>query len=547
MIKRKDRIRFEALRSKLMRVATEIGPRIQHYDDIDTLKLPGGLYNRQADNWILLFLTAEMVGGQWPKLLRAAYRELCPPRNPDAADDFDGTELGEPLIRDIARIWMETPDQDFYATEALRTKLNAFKDRPWPGLNRGDGLTVEKLSSLLRGFGKKSVKRRLGQGVRHWGYELNDLVLLFESYAPDIWNPLILHRIVEALRIPSHHNHLLKETIRNKGPAEGVRPGPPDHASADLVPEPIGGMVQVSEQIKITASDSDLDHHLTLSGSKAKVVVVQVVQVQTPNSRAFSICLPPSTPQAPFLSATHPEHLLFLDVETFYPWDGSYSQPAESAPGSLLRRQNKSEAHPWAKDPRRCALRFLTVHDREGTFGSDPLTIDLQASPELPGNIQEALATYTLVGHNLDFDLTVLRHYGIPIASSLLDTMLASRLLGLGKEKFKVPSDVAYCDLDSEELEELVSLEDPNPLSHDLATVVKRYLGIRMEKTHTKLGGSDWSCTSLSPAHYVYMAEDVGYLPALWTVLEQELREAQLETPGRMEPTGCSHREDYFH
>ena len=110
---------------------------------------------------------------------------------------------------------------------------------------------------------------------------------------------------------------------------------------------------------------------------------------------------------------------------------------------------------------------------------------------------------------------------------------LASRLLGLGKERFRVPPDIAYCDLDPEDLEEPLSLEDPNPLNHDLATVVKRYLGIRMEKAHTKPGGSDWSRTDLSPAHYVHMAEDVGYLPALWTVLEQALREAQLDAPFR--------------
>jgi ribonuclease D len=48
-----------------------------------------------------------------------------------------------------------------------------------------------------------------------------------------------------------------------------------------------------------------------------------------------------------------------------------------------------------------------------------------------------------------------------------------------------------------------------------------------------QLGGSDWSHTDLSPAHYVHMAEDVGYLPALWTVLEQALREAQLDAPFR--------------
>ena len=257
--------------------------------------------------------------------------------------------------------------------------------------------------------------------------------------------------MVEALRIPSHHNPLLKETTKKKARMRGLDL---DHRTTRpriLYQSRSEGWSQVSEQIKITEFDSDLDHHLTLSGSNTKVGVVQVVQVQTPNSKVFSICLPPSSPQAPFLSATHPEHLLFLDVETFYPWDGGYSQPAESAPGSLLRRRNKGLAHPWAKDPRRCALRFLTVHDAEGTFGSDPLTIDLQASPELPGNVREALATCALVGHNLDFDLTVLRRHAVAVSGSVIDTMLASRLLGLGKEKFRVPADIAYCDLDPED------------------------------------------------------------------------------------------------
>ena len=175
-------------------------------------------------------------------------------------------------------------------------------------------------------------------------------------------------------------------------------------------------------------------------------------------------------------------------------------------------------------------MRFLTVHDTEGTFGAQPLTIDFQANPELPANVLEAFATRTLAGHNLDFDLSVLRRYKITISSAVIDTMLVSRLLGLGKEKLKFSSDIAYCDLDEDDLEELAFQEtDPTPGDHDLATVVKRYLGIRMEKARTKLGGSDWSRTDLSPAHYTYMTEDVGYLPALWDVLERKLREAELD------------------
>jgi hypothetical protein len=188
--------------------------------------------------------------------------------------------------------------------------------------------------------------------------------------------------------------------------------------------------------------------------------------------------------------------LLFLDIETFYPWIESYSQPPVSSPGYLIGRRSKGLSHRWAADPRRCALRFLTIHDTGGTFGAQPLTIDFQANPELPANVLEALATRTLVGHNLDFDLSVLRRYGITISSAVIDTMLASRLLGLGKEKPKFQAD-AYCDLDEEDLEELAS-QDPNPVDHDLATVVRRYLGIRVEKAHTKLGGCDWSRTDLS-------------------------------------------------
>ena len=98
--------------------------------------------------------------------------------------------------------------------------------------------------------------------------------------------------------------------------------------------------------------------------------------------------------------------------------------------------------------------------------------------------------------------------------------MLASRLLGLGKEKFKVSS----APDDDVDVEEAV-----NPIDHDLATVVRRYLGIKMDKAKTKLGGSDWGRPDLSPPHYHYMKEDVLHLPALWEALQVELRGARLD------------------
>jgi hypothetical protein len=108
--------------------------------------------------------------------------------------------------------------------------------------------------------------------------------------------------------------------------------------------------------------------------------------------------------------------------------------------------------------------------------------------------------------------------------------MIASRLLGLGKEKLKVP-DTAYCDLSDEELDELTSsqMDDFNPTDHDLAATVRRYLGIKIEKAQTKLGGSDWGRHDLSPEHVHYMLEDVCHLPPLWEALQLELKTAGLD------------------
>jgi DNA polymerase I-like protein with 3'-5' exonuclease and polymerase domains len=147
------------------------------------------------------------------------------------------------------------------------------------------------------------------------------------------------------------------------------------------------------------------------------------------------------------------------------------------------------------------------------------VTIDLSVSL-IPPEVLEAIASCTIVGHNLDFDITVLRRYGVTCSNSIIDTMLASRFLGLGKEKFKVPS----APDDDGDVEEVV-----NPTDHDLATVVRRYLGIKMDKAQTKLGGSDWGRVALPEAHYRYMREDVICLPDLWKALQVELHGTELD------------------
>ena len=211
--------------------------------------------------------------------------------------------------------------------------------------------------------------------------------------------------------------------------------------------------------------------------------------------------IPPSSPQAGFCTPSTPDRFLYFDTEPFYPYSGDYLQP-ESNPGTLLRRQNRKLAYPWAKDSRRCALRFLTVYG----LGQEPLTIDLLASP-IPPEVMEAFGSCTLVGHNLDFDITVLRRHGITCSNSIVDTMLASRLLGLAKRssKFRLfPPDVLYCGCRGK------AAPAQSDRSRSGPPLVRCYLGIKLGKAQHQAGRVRLGKTGpVAQPHYHYMKEDV--------------------------------------
>jgi DNA polymerase I-like protein with 3'-5' exonuclease and polymerase domains len=145
----------------------------------------------------------------------------------------------------------------------------------------------------------------------------------------------------------------------------------------------------------------------------------------------------------------------------------------------------------------------------------------------IPGTLRSLITTYTLVGHNLDFDVNVLRRYGVTVSSSIRDTMLAARLLGLGKEK---GSDFASCEvlLDDEEIDGTENKTFDNPADNALDAVVARYLGIKIPKAIAKLGNSDWNVSRISELQEQYIRWDVEHLPALWKRLETELEAAKL-------------------
>jgi DNA polymerase I-like protein with 3'-5' exonuclease and polymerase domains len=219
---------------------------------------------------------------------------------------------------------------------------------------------------------------------------------------------------------------------------------------------------------------------------------------------------------------------IYLDTETFYPWpaDGPFPQPKNLK----LSRQLKGLAHPYAKDSRRCALRFLTVQTEEGQQTFDFLSVP-GGRLLLPLHVLEQLKNRTIVGHNLDFDLTVLHRYGIRTSDSVVDTMLAARLLNLGKEKLKdagrledfLPDDGEFGELEGvaeEGEEDSTAFYDPDPSDNSLDAVIWRYLQIKLPADH---GAFDWGRADVGFAQLLYLRADAEHLPALWERLASEL------------------------
>ena len=94
----------------------------------------------------------------------------------------------------------------------------------------------------------------------------------------------------------------------------------------------------------------------------------------------------------------------------------------------------------------------------------------------------------TMVAHAALNDVDILRHYGLPTPSSVLDTQIAAQLLG----------------------HSILSLAD-------LAALL---LGVTLDKTHQR---RDWTLRPLPPAALEYAAKDVAYLLELADILEDKL------------------------
>jgi hypothetical protein len=127
---------------------------------------------------------ADLVGGDWPQLARAAAVALVP---------RDTSSIGTTLLGDIRSIFAEETDRpDRLPSSAIAEKLHGLEDRPWAEWGRnGKPISPNQIARLLRPFGIAPENIAIG-GRRPKGYLLARFQEAFERYldVPGVSEPL---------------------------------------------------------------------------------------------------------------------------------------------------------------------------------------------------------------------------------------------------------------------------------------------------------------------------------------------------------------------
>jgi hypothetical protein len=138
--------------------------------------LPGGLFNRAADNWRPLFAIAELAALDWPERLTKAAAALAP-------NDADAEGRGVMLLTDLRQIFNER-NVDKIASADLCEALAADATGPWADYRHGKPIGQAQLARALKPFGLIPGTVRLGAATPK-GYERKDFKEVWARYLPD--------------------------------------------------------------------------------------------------------------------------------------------------------------------------------------------------------------------------------------------------------------------------------------------------------------------------------------------------------------------------
>jgi len=125
--------------------------------------------DRDADNWLPMLQVAKLLGPKWYDDAFTTIRKL----NPSQGEREDRENPAIPLLIRLRQIFQDArknndpmllhvDKEDFLiGTTQLLAKLNADKEAPWADCRNGQGLSDEKLASLLRPYTIKSLQKEV--------------------------------------------------------------------------------------------------------------------------------------------------------------------------------------------------------------------------------------------------------------------------------------------------------------------------------------------------------------------------------------------------
>ena len=139
-------------------------------------ELPAGIEDRDADVWEALITVADLIGGDWPVLVRdAAIAIVAESKN------IENKSLGIRLLSDLMIVFGD--DRLHMTTKEILAALQALDESPWKTINKGQPLDDRKLSSVLRQYEIKSENLVIGT-TRPKGYHRAHLADAWLRYIP---------------------------------------------------------------------------------------------------------------------------------------------------------------------------------------------------------------------------------------------------------------------------------------------------------------------------------------------------------------------------
>lgn len=136
--------------------------------------LPDGVSDRNADVWSPLLTVAELAGGFWPEIARAAAIEFV-----RGSKEEEELPIGIQLLADIRKCF---GDDHAMLTRDLLPRLLADEEAPWGEL-QGRKINPRKLGQILRPYGIKSRSIRIGNETPK-GYRKEDFHDPWRRYLP---------------------------------------------------------------------------------------------------------------------------------------------------------------------------------------------------------------------------------------------------------------------------------------------------------------------------------------------------------------------------